>query len=52
MRQILLNGATFQNVIHEAQILLIFSMLLLPLGLSAFGYGLKIARKEGSLVHY
>ncbi len=52
IRQILLNGATFQNVIHEAQILLIFTVLLLPLGLSAFGYGLKIARKEGSLVHY
>jgi len=52
MRQILLNGATLQNVIHEAQILLIFTVLLLPLGLSAFGYGLKIARKEGSLVHY
>jgi hypothetical protein len=52
MRQILLNGATLQNVIHQAQILLIFTVLSLPLRLSAFGYGLKIARKEGSLVHY
>jgi len=52
MRQILLNGATLYAVSNQAIILTLFAGLLLPLGLGAFGYGLKIARKEGSLIHY
>ena len=52
MRQILLNGATLAAVYDKALILALFTVLLLPLGLAAFGYGLKIARKEGSLIHY
>ena len=52
MRQILLNGATLGTVYNKALILAVFTALLLPLGLWAFGYGLKIARKEGSLIHY
>ena len=52
MRQILINGASFNDVMPQIQILLIFTFFLLPLGLFSFRYGLKIARKEGSLVHY
>jgi ABC-2 type transport system permease protein len=52
MRQILLNGATLGSVYDKALILLLFAGILLPLGLAAFGYGLKLARKEGSLAHY
>ena len=52
MRQILLNGATLAAVYDKALILALFTVLLLPLGLAAFGYGLKMARKEGSLIHY
>ncbi|NVM21043.1 MAG: ABC transporter permease [Desulfobacterales bacterium] len=52
MRQILLNGATLAAVYDKALVLALFAALLLPLGLGAFGYGLKMARKEGSLIHY
>ncbi len=52
MRQVLLNGAGLGAVINEITILSLFVMILLPTGLQSFGYGLKIARKEGSLIHY
>lgn len=52
MRQILLNGASLGDVIFEAQILVTFSLILLPLGLISFRYGLNVARKDGSLTHY
>jgi ABC-2 type transport system permease protein len=52
MRQVLLNGATFSAIYKEMFALSLFVFLLLPIGLLAFGYGLRIARKEGSLIHY
>jgi len=52
IRQLLLNGAPFAAVYKQVLILSLFAGILLPLGLTAFGYGLKMARKEGSLVHY
>ena len=52
MRQVLLNGATFSAIYKEMFALSLFVFFLLPLGLLAFGYGLKLARKEGSLIHY
>ncbi len=52
MRHILLNGATLHAVSNQALVLAVFAGLLLPLGLGAFGYGLRVARKEGSLIHY
>jgi ABC-2 type transport system permease protein len=52
MRQILLNGATLGAVSNQAIILAFFALILLPIGLGAFGYGLKTAKLEGSLIHY
>jgi ABC-2 type transport system permease protein len=52
MRQVLLKGETFSAIYNEILALSIFVILLLPLGLFAFGYGLNLARKEGSLIHY
>jgi len=52
MRQVLLNGATFPAIYKEMFALSLFVFFLLPLGLLSFGYGLKLARKEGSLIHY
>lgn len=52
MRHILLNGATLVEVGDKALALAVFAALLLPAGLVAFGYGLKTARREGSLIHY
>jgi ABC-2 type transport system permease protein len=52
MRQILLNGASFAFISEKVLILVLFSAILIPMGLAAFGYGLKIAKREGSLLHY
>jgi len=52
IRKVLLKGATFSAIYNEILALSIFVMLLFPLGLFAFSYGLKLARKEGSLIHY
>jgi ABC-2 type transport system permease protein len=52
MRQVLLKGATFSAIYHEIIVLSVFVVLLLPSGLLAFSYGLRLARKEGSLIQY
>ncbi|MEW6586394.1 MAG: ABC transporter permease [Nitrospirota bacterium] len=52
MRRVLLTGASLDAVYNEILILAGFVILLLPSGLLAFGYGLKLARKEGSLIQY
>lgn len=52
MRQVLLNGAPLHAVYDSILILTLFAAILLPTGLLAFGYGLRLARKEGSLIHY
>lgn len=52
MRLVLLRGATFVAVYEKVLALVAFVILLLPLGLLAFGYGLKMAKKEGSLIQY
>ena len=52
MRQILLNGASLGAVYDKALILTLFAGILVPMGLAAFGYGLTMARKQGSLIHY
>ncbi len=52
IRQLLLNGSDFAGVYQQILILSLFAGILLPLGLTAFGYGLKKAKKEGSLIHY
>lgn len=52
IRQILLNGATFEMVYDKALIPSFYTAILIPSGLIAFAYGLKIAKREGSLVHY
>ena len=52
MRQVLLNNATLASVHSQLLILAAFAALLLPLGLAVFGYGLRLAKQEGSLIHY
>ncbi len=52
MRQVLLNGATLSAVRGEVLILTLFAAILLPMGLLSMGYGFKVARCEGSLIHY
>ncbi|KKK68140.1 hypothetical protein LCGC14_2947020, partial [marine sediment metagenome] len=48
----LLNGAGLIDISQQLFILFVFVAILVPLGLLSFGYGLNIAKKEGSLIHY
>ncbi len=41
-----------EHLSNNVLILALFSAVLLPIGLAAFQYGLRIAKKEGSLIHY
>lgn len=52
MRQVLLNGAAFSAIQREVVCLGLFAVVLMGAGLAAFAYGLVIARKQGSLLHY
>jgi ABC-2 type transport system permease protein len=45
-------GAPLSRLWPEVSLLFLFSVVLLPVGLAAFSYGLKKARKEGSLGQY
>jgi ABC-2 type transport system permease protein len=52
MRRILLNGAPLAEVSNQIAVLALFTVVLLPLGLGIFRYGLRMARQDGSLIHY
>lgn len=52
MRQILLNGAGLHEINHQLVFLFLLSILFLTAGFTAIYYGLNIAKKEGSLLHY
>lgn len=52
IRQVLLNGAGIVAIRNQLLILSILSILSLATGVFSIYYGLKIAKKEGSLLHY
>lgn len=52
LRQVLLNGAGIFEIRRQLLILALFSILLLAIGIYALYASLKLARKEGSLLHY
>ena len=52
MRRILLNGASLFEVGDQILALCLFTIILFPLGLGIFTHGLKMARHDGSLIHY
>ena len=52
IRRALLAGAGIGEVAGDLRILLLFALILVPLGLGAFALALRRARVEGSLVHY
>lgn len=52
MRQVLLNGASIATIRNQLLILSILSVLSLATGLTAIYFGVKIAKKEGSLLQY
>ncbi len=52
IRQVLLNGAGIVEIRRQLVILCLLSLLFVALGSVSIYYGLKIAKKEGSLLHY
>jgi ABC-2 type transport system permease protein len=52
IRQTLLTGAGFRQVSSDLMLLTLLALLLLALGATAFGYGLRHARREGTLGQY
>lgn len=52
MRQVLLKGAPLGAVLDEVLILAVFAVVFFSIGIFAFKAGLRIAEKEGSLLHY
>jgi ABC-2 type transport system permease protein len=52
VRMVLLQGATVSDISMELAILALFTVVLLGLGLLAVNYSLRIARRDGTLLHY
>jgi len=52
VRMVLLQGATVADISVELTILALFTVVLLGLGLLAVNYSLRIARRDGTLLHY
>ncbi|MBU0944261.1 MAG: ABC transporter permease [Proteobacteria bacterium] len=52
MRQVLLNGAGLEDISRQLYILTLLSILFMGIGCGSIYYSLKIAKKEGSLLHY
>ncbi|WP_457575804.1 ABC transporter permease [Desulfomarina sp.] len=52
LRQVLLNGAGLREIYGELSVLAIFSVVFPAAGICAIILAVRIARKEGSLLHY
>jgi len=52
MRLALLQGAGFDQLRRDLLALGLFCVVLLPLGLFAFSWAVRLARRDGSLTHY
>jgi ABC-2 type transport system permease protein len=52
IRLVLLQGATFKDVLPQIAALCIFCFLLLPVSLRTLKYAVRRAKREGSLTHY
>lgn len=52
MRRALLQGAGLADLLPTIGILLLFSAVLLPLGIGSFQYAVNLARRAGSLAEY
>ncbi|HZE88491.1 MAG TPA: ABC transporter permease [Verrucomicrobiae bacterium] len=52
IRRALLSGASLSDLIPELQVLSLFALVLVPLGLVVFRWSLKLARRDGTLVQY
>ncbi|MBI3450870.1 MAG: ABC transporter permease [Acidobacteria bacterium] len=52
IRRALLSGASFGDLLPEIQVLALFALVLVPVGLVVFRWSLRLARRDGTLVQY
>jgi len=52
MRRALLTGASLTSLAGDLALLLAYTVLLVPLGLAAFGYAVRQAKRDGSLTQF
>ena len=52
VRKVLLTGAGVLDISHQLLVLLIFAVVFLGIGMAAVWYGLKIVRRDGTLLYY
>ena len=52
LRGVLLTQSTWRDLAPDLFMLLFFSLVLFPLSVKCFKFGLKVAKRQGSLVHY
>ncbi len=52
LRLTLLKGASFETIATDLIALILFAIVLLPLSLLAFRFGVAFAKRDGSLTHY
>jgi ABC-2 type transport system permease protein len=52
MRLALLKGYSLSMLMPNIAPLVIFSVIMLPISIMAFGYAIKRAKIEGTLTHY
>ncbi len=52
MRDTMLNGAGFQDILPDVLVLIGFCVVLLPFSLVVFRAAVNQARREGTLTHY
>jgi ABC-2 type transport system permease protein len=52
LRRVMLQGESFANVSADLVALAIFTIILLPIGIGSFFFGLRWARIDGSLSEY
>ena len=52
VRMVLLQGATVADISMELTVLALFTVVLMGIGMLAVNYSLRIARRDGTLLHY
>ena len=52
LRHALINGADLPDLLGDVGLLSLFALVSLPLGLLAYQWGFRRARREGTLSHY
>ena len=52
LRRALLRGSRFADLVPDIEALVVFVLVLVPIGIAAFRFAVRRARREGSLIQY